>query len=326
MSGEFTVGPAEIQWAMEALAEQVIDRSTNQSARSEQAQKRLLGVSDVGGCHEYVRRVIVAEEPSQTPHAYDLAALVGTAVGDHMENAFIDQMPDAGWVKQATVTVRLEVRGWQLAIPGHPDLFNRTDLIDFKTRDGLGVVRRTGPTDQERFQRALYASALMAEGRMDEDCWLHNIYLDRSGRDTKPVVWSEQYDWRTVMDAIEWLGDVIYAVENMEESIRDKPRDWCWAACPFAPNCRGDQDTDVEGTITDPLFVDALAVYRDSNEVIKAAQKDKESAASVLLGVSGVIDKYRVRTVEVGPTVIPEQQRSGYRKLDVRPIRERKPK
>ena len=314
------------QELMRDMTVEAIDRSTNGSARSEQSRKRLLGVSDVGGCHEYVRRTITGEEPSQTPHTYDLAAFTGTAVGDHIEDAFIALRPDDGWVKQAEVSVRLEVHGWQLAIPGHPDLYNRKNLIDFKTRDGLGVVRRSGPTDQERFQRALYAAALMADGQMDEDAMLHNIYLDRSGQDTVPVVWSEWYDWHTVMEAGEWLADVLYAIENEEESIRDKPRDWCWAACPFAPRCRGDQDTDVEGRITDPLFVDALAVYRDSNDTIRAAQKDKDSAASVLLGVSGVIENYRVRTVEVGPTVIPEQQRSGYRKLDVRPIRERKPK
>jgi hypothetical protein len=328
MTGEFTAEFDEVAFAREvvqAMTVATIDRSTNQSARSQQSQKRLLGVSDVGNCREYVRRVIVAEDVSQTPHAYDLAAFVGTAVGDHIENAVIDQYPGQGWTKQAEVTVRLEVRGWVLAIPGHPDLFNRNNLIDFKTRDGLGVVRKAGPTDQERFQRALYASALIADGRMDEKCWLHNVYLDRSGQDTVPVVWTEQYDWHTVVEASEWLADVIYAVENGEESMRDKPRDWCWAACPFAPRCRGDQDSDVEGRITDPVFVDAVRVYRDSMDKIKALEKDKKSAQSVLLGVSGLIDNYRVRTVEVGPTVIPEQERAGFRRLDVRPIRERKP-
>jgi hypothetical protein len=309
---------------LQSIVSNVIDRTTNDSGRSRQAAAGILGVSDVGVCREYVRRVIVREQPSQTPHTYDLAAFVGTAVGDHIESAFVDMFPQREWVKQTQVEVRLQVRDYLLTIPGHPDLFSRTDLIDFKTRDGLGVVRRTGPTDQERYQRALYAYALIEAGLMDSDCWVHNVYLDRSGADNQPVVWSERYDPAVITEAAEWLSDALYAVEMGEEASRDKPREWCWACCPFAPKCRGEDDTDVEGRVDDPVFIDAVRVYTDAKAIIAAAEKDKKSAASVLRDVSGTVGDFKVRWVNVGPTVVPEQHRSGFSRLDVRAVNRRK--
>jgi hypothetical protein len=299
----------------------IIDRSTNHSDRSRQAKTGILGVSDIGGCREYVRRMIVAEEPSQEVHRYDLAAFIGTALGDHMEDALIRFDPEGGWVKQANVTVELTVRGWLLRIPGHPDLYNRKHLIDFKSKEGLAVVRYGGPSLNDRFQRALYAAALINDGKMDEDCTLHNVYVDRTGVETEPYVDSEEFSWVTVEEAIEWLSDVIYAVQHDEEASRDKPRDWCFAACPFAPKCRGEDDSDVEGLITDPVIRDAVAVYEEAKARKAAAEKDQKSAASVLRGINGSTGEWKFRWVSVPPSDIPAYTRKGYDKLDLRRVR-----
>lgn len=301
-----------------------IDMATNGSDRSRQSKANVVGVSDVGGCREYVRRVVLDEEPSQEVHTYDLAAFIGSAIGDHMEDAWIAAHSGVQWIKQAEVVVTLTVRGMVLNIPGHPDLFSRTDLIDFKSVDGLGVVRRTGPTDQQRFQRALYYKALIDAGLVEPDGWVHNVYIDRSGADSTPVVWSAPYDPREVEEAIEWLSDVIYAVQMGEEASRDKPREWCYACCPFAPACRGEDDSDVEGLIEDPFILEAIEVYNAAKDAIKLAEKDKKSAASVLADVSGRTPSHIVRWVDVGPSDVA-YTRSGYRRLDVKPIPKKKP-
>lgn len=302
-----------------------IDAATNGSDRSRQSKSNVVGVSDVGGCREYVRRVILDEEPSQEVHTYDLAAFIGSAIGDHMEDAWIAAHSGEQWTKQAEVTVTLDVRGITLNIPGHPDLFCRSDLIDFKSVDGLGVIRRTGPSDQQRFQRALYAFALIEAGAMDPDAWVHNVYIDRSGADSTPVVWSAPFDLREVEEAREWLSDVIYAVQHGEEASRDKPREWCYACCPFAPACRGEDDSDVEGLIDDPFILEAIEVYLAASEAIKLANKDKASAASVLSGVSGRTPTHTVRSVDIGPSDVA-YTRAGYRRLDVKPVRTKTPK
>jgi hypothetical protein len=310
------------QQHMAGIVEQAIEEATNGSSRSRQSKANVLGVSDIGMCHEYVRRMIVGEEPSQEVHTYDMAAFVGTALGDKAEDAMIAAYPNVDWTKQAEVVVRLEVRGFELNIPGHPDLYSRTDLIDFKSKDGLGVIKRTGPSDQERFQRALYAKALIEQGEMDEECWLHNVYLDRSGGDPKPVVWSSRFTWAEVEEAVEWIDNVLYAIQQGEEAQRDPSREWCWACCPFAPQCRGMDDSDVEGKIEDPFVLEAIRIYVEASADIKALDKDKRSAASVLSGYDGgVTDSHKFRWIDVGESPVPAYTRAGYRRLDIRPLR-----
>lgn len=315
----------EIQKAMQEWTEGIIDRATNGSDRSRQSSTNILGVSDIGNCHEYVRRMVLDEEPSQESHRYDLAAMVGTAIGDHMENAAIAAHPDEGWVKQAEVIVKLQVRGFEFNIPGHPDLYRRTDLIDFKSKNGLGVIRRTGPSDQERFQRALYTKALIEAGQMDEDCWMHNIYLDRSGDEVKPVVWSAKFSWAEVEEATAWLDDVIYAIQQGEEAQRDPSREWCWACCPFAPKCRGLDDSDVEGRIDDPIALQAIEMYNEAAAAKKLLDKDMRSAQSVLRGLEGVTDSHKLRWISVNDTEVPSHTRAGYMRMDLRPLRLAKP-
>jgi hypothetical protein len=311
------------QTLLASAAASAIDLATNGSDRSRQSKANVVGVSDVGGCREYVRRVVIDEEPTQEVHTYDLAAFIGSAVGDKMEDAWIDwhdqREPGVEWHKQGEVTVTLTVRGMVLNIPGHPDLYSRHDLVDFKTVDGLGVVRRTGPTDQQRYQRALYFKALLDAGKVDPDGWVHNVYIDRSGSDSNPVVWSAPYDPREVEEAVEWLSDVIYAIQMGEEASRDKPREFCYACCPFAPACRGEDDSDVEGLIDDPFILEAIEVYNAAKDAIKLAEKDKQSAASVLADVNGRTPSHIVRWVNIGPSDVA-YTRAGYRRLDVKPI------
>lgn len=313
-----------------------IERLNTESERSAQSASNVLGVSDIGLCREKARRMILNEEPTQQVSRYDLAAFIGTAVGDALERGIVTEtvgmastaddgeVESGWWVRQDTVDVHLTVRGWKLRLVGHPDLYCPTDLIDFKTKNGLGVVRKSGPSQKEIFQTALYAAGLIRAGRMSEPCWLHLVYLDRSGEDTEPYIHSRLFSWAEFWAAEEWLDDVLYAVEHHEEASRDKPREFCWAACEFAPACRG-EDTDVEGLITDPEVIDALTVRAEAMETMKMADKDKRSAESILRRVSGSTGEWRIRSIEIPETVVPEQTRAGYTRLDIRPVRAKKP-
>jgi hypothetical protein len=265
--------------------------------------------------------MIVGEEPSQEVHRYDLAAFIGTAVGDHMEDALIRSDPEGGWVKQAEVIVELSVRDWLVKIPGHPDIYNRQHLIDFKTKEGLSVVKAGGPSLNDRFQRVLYAAALIRDGKMDEDCMLHNVYVDRTGAETTPYVHSEPFSWALVVEAIEWLADVIYAVQHDEEASRDKPRDWCFAACPFAPKCRGVDDSDVEGLITDEELIVATKVYNEAKDRKSQAERDQKAAAAALRGINGSTGEWKFRWVSVPPTDIAAFTKRGYDRLDMRRVK-----
>lgn len=285
------------------------------SERSGWTQDFKFGVSDIGHCREYLRRLISREEFSDEQDDYS-AAFMGTAVGALAEDAMVALN---GGTKQNTVTVKLKIGEYVLEIPGHPDWHDTENLVDFKTKDGLAVVRRTGPDQQQRWQTTLYAKALIDAGELEPDAWLHLVFVDRSGREKEPVVFSWQFLQSDVDEAMEWLGDVIYALQHGEEASRDKPRDWCFSACPYATACRG-TDTDVEGLIEDPVVIEAKRIYIESSDIIKAAEKDKKSAMSVLDGRSGVVDGYVLRWTDIPESFIEGYTRRGYKRIGLKPI------
>src|SRR5690606_284410 len=137
---------------------EAINLSMSQSERSIYAQENKIGVSDIGTCREYVRRTIVGEPWSDQQENF-AAAFTGTAVGALAEIAAAKHIPGA--VTQYPVIVDLTVRGFSLSLPGHVDVFISNALADleafgqpdevwdFKTKDGLGVVKRTGPDLQQ---------------------------------------------------------------------------------------------------------------------------------------------------------------------------------
>lgn len=305
---------------MASLLRRAIDASMNESDRSKWAESNHLGVSDIGTCHEYVRRMILGL-PWVDEQDNFAAAFVGTAVGELAERAMA-AISDEVEV-QRKVVVHLKVRGYELDLPGTADIIlDKRALLDVKTKDGLGVVRRTGPTQQQVFQVVLYAAALIQEGVLDEDPMVGLAFIDRSGREPDPYVFGFRYTDALLQEAIDWIDDVIYAIENGETAKKDPPRAWCFACCPYASDCRGG-DTDVEGLLMDPEVVEAARMYRESLDIIKAAEKDKRSAVSVLENVTGSTGEYTVRWINVGESHRDYTVRA-HQRIDVKPVRKGK--
>jgi Arc/MetJ-type ribon-helix-helix transcriptional regulator len=318
--------------AIRDAVRKAIDSSMRDSERSEYAKKNMIGVSDIGGCREFVRRTIIDEPYSDEQEDYH-AAFVGTAVGDYSEKALVRFAPGSvlsGDLRvQVTVMVELVVRGFKITIPGHADVVVNDGVWDFKTKDGLGVVARTGPEEKHWFQVHLYAKALIDAGEIPPDAWVTLVYIDRSGSQPDPVVFSRRFDPAVLEAAMQWMDDVIYAVQMDEETSRDMPRSWCEACCPRYTACR-QPDTDVQGLITNQVVKDAVEVYRDALEREKQAKKDKESAKSALANIAGVVSTdtgpYTLRWVSVDATQVPGYERAGYSKIDLRPVHRAKPR
>jgi hypothetical protein len=316
--------------AIRASVRSALDASMRDSERSEYAKKNMIGVSDIGGCREFVRRTIIDEPYSDEQEDYH-AAFVGTAVGDLAEKALVKKYPGSvlsGDMRvQVDVTVTLTVREFVIHIPGHADVVVNDGVWDFKTKDGLGVVARTGPEEKHWFQVHLYAKALIDDGQLLPDCWVTLIYIDRSGSQPDPVVFSRRFDQSVLDAAMAWMDDVIYAVQMDEEASRDMPRSWCEACCPRYTACR-QPDTDVTGLITNEVYRNAVEVYRDALEREKQAKKDKDSAKSTLANVAGVVPTdsgpYTLRWVNVDATQVPGYERAGYSKIDLRPVHKAK--
>ena len=305
-----------------ALAGQVegaIDTYANRSQRSRQSEAHILGVSDIGSCREYVRRMIANDPFTDGNNAYALASFIGTAVGDYTETALIATMENpADADRQLTVRIALD-NG--VVLVGHPDLVTSNMVVDVKTVPGLSVVRRTGPSTQQRFQVTLYAAALINAGRLPEDAWCAVVWIDRSGVETRPHVVMWRYDEADLAEATDWVDDVLYALTHNELAGRDKPREWCAACCPFFSACR--TDTDVQGLIVSPEHREAVEAYLDANARARAAEVDRKGAQAALLGVSGSTGTHTVRWVDVPPSDVA-YTKAGYSRLDVRSVNGKK--
>jgi hypothetical protein len=298
--------------AFEIVLREAIDRSMRDSPRSTYAAENKIGVSDIGGCREFVRRTIIDEAFTDEQENY-AAAFVGTAVGALAEQAMKDALGDQVET-QVAVTVTLNIRGYVLNLPGHPDLVSKDACVDFKTVDKLGVTRRTGPTTKQWYQVHLYVAALIAMGRLPKDAWCILAFIDRSGSEPQPLVFARRFDPAIVREAEDWLDDVIYAVQHDEETSRDQPRSWCEAVCPRVSACRG-YDTDVTGLIEDPVVLEAIEVYREATAAIKQLEKDKDSAKSVLRDIAGNTGDTVIRWIEVPESEVPAHKRAGYRRI-----------
>lgn len=322
-----TQAEATAATAFEIILRESIDRSMRDSPRSTYAAENKIGVSDIGGCREFVRRTIIDEAFTDEQENY-AAAFIGTAVGTLAEQAMKDALGDQVRT-QVAVTVELDILGYRLNLPGHPDLVSKEACVDFKTVDKLGVTRRLGPTTKQWYQVMLYTKALIQMGVLPENAWCILAFIDRSGAEPQPLVFAKTYDPAIVAEAEEWMADVIYAVQHDEEASRDQPRSWCEACCPRVSACRG-YDTDVEGLITDPIVLEAIDVYREAGAAIKQLEKDRDSAKSVLRDVAGNTGEVVIRWIEVGQSEVPAHTRAGYKRIAIskppRPPRKRIPK
>jgi hypothetical protein len=296
-----------------------VQHATNHSARSQQSADHRIGVSDLGFCSERVRRSIAGMAEPEVDH---LPAFIGTALGDHVERAVGEVFPDL--IRQAEVQIVLYGDTGSFILNGHPDVIDPAGrVIDVKTADGLGRVRRTGPSQQQQFQRHCYAKAAHAAGLFHPevklaDVTVSDIWFDRSARERGAYVHTELYDERVVEAATTWLDDVVYAYRNDDRARKEPPREMCFSACGFAPDCRGG-DTDVRGLITDAEQLAAISMYREAVNMEKEARKLKVESKMALTGVNGSTGRYAVRWVKVAGGHV-EFDRSAHERLDIRPL------
>lgn len=297
-----------------------VQRATNETERSLQSSAHRVGVSDLGFCSERVRRHIAGESEPVVDH---LPAFIGTALGDHIEEAVMDAFPDM--IRQSEVLITLYGDSGTYQLNGHPDLIDpKGRLIDVKTSDGLGKVRRTGPSQQQQFQRHCYAKAAHLAGLFNPEVTLNditvsNIWFDRSAREREAYVHTEPFDQRMVEAATMWLDDVVYAFKNGEAARKEPPREMCYAACGFAPECRGG-DMSSHGLIEDLEQLAAVAMMRQATELERAARKMKDEAKAALKGVTGSTGEYSVKWIKIGGGYVA-YERPPYERLDIRPIR-----
>lgn len=299
---------------------EAVRRAMHGSARSEQSRDRRLGPSELGGCRSYLARVI-AEVPFDESYSEDVkwAAFVGTAVGDMIEMELVAEDPERTR-SQVPLTATLPRLG--VKVSGHCDIVEPDGISDVKTKDGLAMIRRTGVADfHHQVQANIYLLAAQQEGLVPADGTWSLVYVDRSGRDDEPFVVSGTLDLEIIAEAERRLEDAFYAAEyDLDSAPRDKPYDYCVRYCPFFTSCRGADEHQVSGLITDQKYLDAITAYQEAMATIKEAEKVKDEAKAVLTGISGSTGDYELSWTSVPATEISTFVRPAYTRLSLRKV------
>ena len=293
------------------------------SARTQQARSGILGPSDIGFCRQ--KAVLVTTQTAPTDDVPKWSAAVGTALHNYIEAALKEQHDDwlMGSIDNITVTAQLPSGA---EISGHPDIVvpSANSVLDIKTVDGFEWVRRNGTSSSHKYQRHLYAIGLMQAGILDstKPVMVGNIYFDRSGKEHEPLVLVEEFDPTLTNEIDSWVQDVIYAVKNGEDASRDVAAAVCERICEFFTVCRGGLEVHEGGEpITDEFTINAVEMYLEGDVLEKQGKRLKSEAKGHLVGINGTTATAQVRWVHVNPSVVPETVRSGYDRLDVRPLR-----
>jgi hypothetical protein len=292
----------------------------NNAARTQQATARVLGMSDLGGCREFIRAT-VAGEPRDSKVNLKWAAAVGTAVGDWVENAIEAMFPEA--VTQETITLDLKVKDdLVIHITGHLDArIGRTAIVDIKTKNGLAEVRRQGASWENLVQVSGYLVGSHQMGIVDDDASAHLVYLDRAGSDTIPHVVSIPMERAlSILEAnSERLQDVATALATGRTAPRDKPESWCFnVGCPFYKLCwTGYEPTDIIEHADELKAVEEFVEARAKVNEWTSIRLAKRAALKGIEGVTTGLDKeYVVRwSVTAG-------ERAESEKLEVREVKE----
>lgn len=240
-----------------------------------------------------------------------------------MERAWLKMHPTA--IVQSEVMVPLVGELHTYNLFGHPDIVQPEGiLIDGKTTRGLEVVRRTGPSQQQQFQRHTYAYGAWLGKMFNQDVALEdvqvaNIWMDRACDDKELHVDMEPFSMDMVEQATQWLDEVVYAFTHKQEARKEPPREMCAKICGFYRDCRM-LDTDVEGLLTDDTVLASIEMYQEGKELESMGKRLKDQSKGNLDHINGSTGEFTVRWVHVGGSHV-EYDRKAYDKLDIRRIK-----
>ncbi len=157
----------------------------------------------------------------------DKATQIGRAVHGLLEQAYIYGDADPG---RYLVEHRVTVRG---GITGSADLYDRKwgTVLDWKVVGDsmLAKYRRHGPSNQYRIQAHLYGLGFKNMNEKPERVAI--VFLPRAATLESMHVWTEEWDERVALDALERLDMVL----DLIGLLRVEQRPERWAQVPAQP-------------------------------------------------------------------------------------------
>ena len=308
----------DINQMQDILAEDIRNYGEN-SPRTQQSRQGLLGPSDIGFCRQKASLTMKGVQP--TDAVSTAAAQIGTAVHSYLALAFKEAHPS--WIIEANKVTATLPSGAKIS--GTPDIIapDWNAIIDVKTVDGFEWIKREGTSQNHKFQRHLYALGAIQEGLLDESLpvIVGNLYIDRSGKQSEPMLLMEQFDHTLTSEIDSWVTDVVYSVQHGEDAMRDLPAAVCERICSFFTVCRGSLETNQSDLIVDKDLLSAVNMYVQARDMGSHAEKMKKEAQVRLVGINGSTGEHQVRWVDVAPTTVNSFDKQGYSRMDIRKVR-----
>jgi len=310
----------ERETKLQTLLIDAIENFEAASPRTKQSRDGILGPSDIGFCRQ--KAALVTRQVQPTDKVSHWAAAVGTAVHSYVEAAY--KKADPTWLVGSIDKIRVSATLPSGAvISGSPDVVvpAANAVLDIKTVNGFEWTKRNGPSKSHQYQRHLYAMGLVDAGILDgtKPLYVGNLYYDRSGAQADPLVFLELFNPDLTDEINSWVTDVIYAVENGQDSSRDVAAATCEKICEFFTVCRGALEVhDGQEVIEDGTLLEAVQMYVEGRDMENLGKQMKKEAGHLLSNTNGVTPAHQVRWVSVNPTLIEGFERAGYARLDVR--------
>lgn len=308
--------------AISYMIAKAIQADDQERPRAIQKSEGRLGPSDIGFCHQQAVLVARGTPPSDATPLW--SAIIGTALGERVESGLAKMFPT--WLLGSVHKQRVEyVLPNAAVIGGIPDIIvpEWNAVLDIKTKDGLAYAKRSPWVEHYLFQTWLYVAGCRKAGLLDptRPAYQGLVYVDRSGKIDRPHVVLTEWDL-SVEDRInEWVGDVIYALQNKEDGYQDIPAPVCERICEFFTVCRGALPTSDPEPITDPYLLEVIEMFVEGREMTVEGKAMQDDAKGRLFGVNGATTKHTVRWIHVDES--RDGARSAYDRLDIRDARGR---
>ncbi len=285
-----------------ALGEEIfaaLARAQANAPRSKQSDRRVLGMSEMGHCREFIRATI-AGDPKDPQTRLKWPAYIGTALGGKAEEDLGKEIPGTLTETRVSVRIPLPLQEGQteadrqfITVSGSFDaaIYNvfgdgRYDVIDFKSKDGVLTIMSEGPPFKECAQLSGYLVAGIEEGRWPEETVAHLVYIDRAGNDKHPYVYTITADEARAF--LMMVGERLYEVAQAQSTgvtqsyLRDMPESWCFnVSCPCYTACWTGYEPD--GELRTVWEIAAVELYKKGRDLGKLADQYKRTAKGMLM-------------------------------------------
>lgn len=252
-------------------------------ARDRSKQKRL-GPSSVNGCDRQAwLRMVGAPEVNAEPLRG--AAILGTAIHRHIEEAFRRQDP---WGDRYEIEVEVD----EIGVLGHADLYDRQERTVWDWKTITRAKAANFPTRGQILQVMIYGRLLIESGRPVDRVGL--IGLTRDGSEADWVEWSADYDDAMADEGLARLLAIQEAPEAPAPQM--DPISFCRSYCEFygEGSCLGKAAAGADEPPLPPEGLTHAREYLAAKRDADAANARAEAARAALEGIAGSADGIRV--------------------------------